>query len=285
MAGVKTAPMAEDAGMPAAGLSLREIQDRFQAAILSGDDAALADIMDNSRTGREVLFGVYRNAYVSRLIEVIGNDHGLLHTYLGDDGFDAMARAYIAAHPSRTQNARWVSKFVPVFLRTTEPYSAYPVIDTDRRCVGIITSSDLLSGNLDDEAQLGDFKIKVIGHPTQGGDAQVEFKLTVAAKDSFTLSLPYLSTGLKQGETQTVSIGINRGKTLNEDVTLKFEELPKGVTIEPSSPVIKHGDMEAKLTVKTAETAALGDFTIKVTGHPTKGADASNEFKLTVDKK
>ena len=105
------------------------------------------------------------------------------------------------------------------------------------------------------------------------------------ADDTFTLGMPTLATSIKQGESKTVSIGINRGKNLNEDVTLKFEELPKGVTIEPSSPVIKHGDMEAKLTVKTAETAALGDFTIKVTGHPTKGADASNEFKLTVDKK
>ena len=37
--------------------------------------------------------------------------------------------------------------------------------------------------------------------------------------------------------------------------------------------------------VTAADEAALGDFTIKVTGHPTKGADASNEFKITVDKK
>jgi len=29
----------------------------------------------------------------------------------------------------------------------------------------------------------------------------------------------------------------------------------------------------------------LGTFTIKVTGHPAKGVDASNEFKLTVAQK
>jgi hypothetical protein len=33
------------------------------------------------------------------------------------------------------------------------------------------------------------------------------------------------------------------------------------------------------------DDASLGDFTIKVTGHPTKGADATNEFKITVAEK
>ena len=119
-------PQVKDAvGVAKTVLTLRDIQDRFQSAILSGDEAVLADILDNSRTGRDVLFGVYRNAYVGRLVEVVAHDHDLLHGYLGDEGFDAMARAYIAAHPSRTQNARWVSKHLPVFLSSTAPYDAH----------------------------------------------------------------------------------------------------------------------------------------------------------------
>jgi hypothetical protein len=42
-----------------------------------------------------------------------------------------------------------------------------------------------------------------------------------------------------------------------------------------------HRDMEAKINLKVADDAALGDFTVKVTGHPTSGADATNEFKMT----
>ncbi len=34
-----------------------------------------------------------------------------------------------------------------------------------------------------------------------------------------------------------------------------------------------------------ANDAALGNFAIKVTGHPAKGADASNELNLTIAKK
>ena len=131
----------------ARGLSLREIQDRFQAAILTGDRAALADIMDNSRTGREVLFGVYANAYVGRLIEIIGNDHEQLHRYLGDEGFDQMARAYIAAHPSRTQNARWVSRHIPQFLGVTEPWRNFPeIVDVARIEQALNTAFDAPDG-------------------------------------------------------------------------------------------------------------------------------------------
>jgi uncharacterized membrane protein len=134
-----------------------------------------------------------------------------------------------------------------------------------------------------DEAPVGDFKVKVTGHPTKGGDASNELKITVIQKDTFTLSVP--STTLKQGETKAVSISIKRDKDFDQDVTLKFADLPNGVTLDPASPVIKKGEADAKLTLKSAADASLGDFGIKVTGHPAKGADASNQLKLTVAKK
>ena len=37
-----------------------------------------------------MLFGVYKYAYGSRLVEAMRNDHKLLHSYLGDEMFDAM---------------------------------------------------------------------------------------------------------------------------------------------------------------------------------------------------
>ncbi|MEK6261659.1 MAG: hypothetical protein AABP62_23920 [Planctomycetota bacterium] len=136
-----------------------------------------------------------------------------------------------------------------------------------------------------DEAPLGNFKVKVTGHPTTGSDAQIEFKLAIAAKDTFTLSVPLLSTSLKQGETKTASIGIKRDKSFDQDVALSFGDLPTGVTVEPAAPVIKQGDEEAQVTFTAADDAALGNFTIKLTGHPTQGADAAAVFKLTVAEK
>jgi hypothetical protein len=94
-----------------------------------------------------------------------------------------------------------------------------------------------------------------------------------------------MSTTLHQGEAKEMSIGIERGKNFQEDVTLEFADGPKGVTLASANPIITHGGTEAKVTLKATDDAALGDFTVKVTGHPAKGGDATNEFKLTVAKK
>jgi hypothetical protein len=105
------------------------------------------------------------------------------------------------------------------------------------------------------------------------------------AENTFKLSVPRMSTTLHQGETKEVTIGIDRGKNFEGDVTLKFADGPEGVTIESASPIIKHGDTEAKVTLKATSDASLGDFTVKVTGHPTMGPDATSEYKINVAKK
>ena len=62
-----------------------------------------------------------------------------------------------------------------------------------------------------------------------------------AKKPSFgeadnTFNLTASSTSLKQGETKTVLIGIKRGKNFQEDVTVKFTDVPQGMTLDPDSP-------------------------------------------------
>jgi hypothetical protein len=107
---------------------LKQLQERFQAGILAGDDAILGDVKDSARERRRVLFGVYRNAYVARLAEILGNDYTQLNTYLGDEGFAKLARAYIAAHPSDRRNARWFGRHLPAFAKETEPFASHPEI-------------------------------------------------------------------------------------------------------------------------------------------------------------
>lgn len=105
------------------------------------------------------------------------------------------------------------------------------------------------------------------------------------SNETFTLDVPNLATTVKQGEAKQIGIDIRRGTNFGEDVTLSFDNLPKGVTIDPPSPSIKKGETGAKFNVRAAEEAALGDFTVKAKGTPTKGAPAMSEFKLTVERK
>ena len=106
--------------------------------------------------------------------------------------------------------------------------------------------------------------------------------IVVDAENTFRLDAPNLGVSIKQGETKVVTIGISRSKNFDQDVNVKFQELPKGITIDPADPMINHGEKEVKLNVTAAADAALNTFSIKMIGHPAAGKDATNEFKLTV---
>ena len=105
------------------------------------------------------------------------------------------------------------------------------------------------------------------------------------AEGTFTISTPTFGTSIKQGEAKVVELSIHRGKNFQDSVTIKLEGLPKGVTADPAAPAIKAGEDTAKVTLTAAPEAALGDFTVNVIAHPTKGEDSTNHFKLTIDKK
>ena len=106
------------------------------------------------------------------------------------------------------------------------------------------------------------------------------------AKETFKITLPTLSTSVTQNETVNVTIGISRGTNFDDDVTLTFGKLPEGVTLEPAQPMIPHGNTEIKISVKAAADAAVGDFTVSVSGTPAKGgANAENELKLSIKEK
>jgi hypothetical protein len=103
------------------------------------------------------------------------------------------------------------------------------------------------------------------------------------ADETFNLSLE--RTFLRQGERRSVAVGITRTVNFTGDVTLAFGELPKGVSIDNGSPVIKRDDNDVHFALTATDDASVGEFSIRVTGHPTKGADASNDFNIIVNKK
>jgi uncharacterized membrane protein len=128
---------------------------------------------------------------------------------------------------------------------------------------------------------------------SESSNQSVEPKQTTVKKPiageadaTFSLSVPFESIALTQGEQKPVLIGINRGKDFREQVAIALTGLPAGVTLETADSVIAHGSMDATLVLKAAADASLGTFTVKVTGHTTSsGADFSKEFKVIVTQK
>ena len=72
---------------------------------------------------------------------------------------------------------------------------------------------------------------------TPGGPGTTEKKPALGqADDTFNLSVPVLSSSLRQGEQTVATVGIKRAKNFDEDVALTFADVPKGVTVEPPAP-------------------------------------------------
>jgi hypothetical protein len=89
---------------------------------------------------------------------------------------------------------------------------------------------------------------------------------------------------LKRGDTATVTVSIDRGG-FRDAVDVKFEDLPKGVTVQDKDHKIATGDSSAKFTLKAADDAELGEKTVKVIVTGSGGIKTDSAFKVTVKDK
>src|SRR5205814_9105634 len=87
--------------------SLADLQRAFQDYLLASSESFAAAVRDTKKADRTTLLDVYRDGYALRLVEVLTNDYPGLMAMAGPADFDHLARAYIAAHPSRYASVRW----------------------------------------------------------------------------------------------------------------------------------------------------------------------------------
>ncbi len=106
--------------------SLADLQRAFQDYVMASGEAFAASVRDTRKADRITLLDVYRDGYALRLIEVLTSDFPGVLAMAGPADFDRMARAYIAAHPSRHPSVRWFGRGLADFLSTTTPYDKTP---------------------------------------------------------------------------------------------------------------------------------------------------------------
>jgi len=198
-------------------------QAAFQRGILTGDDTVLGEILDSPREKRETLYGVYRYAYGSRLVEAMRNDHELLHSYLGDETFDEMGHAYVKARPSEHPNLRWFSQGLPEFLKSAEPYCNHPILaDLAALERGLNDAFDAAEGPVLELAAMAGFA------PEQWNDLKFRPHPSTARLDLST-NTAAVWLALKNDETPPDAATLEEPSCIliwRQDTTPMFRELP-----------------------------------------------------------
>ena len=98
----------------------------------------------------------------------------------------------------------------------------------------------------------------------------------------FKIAVPTFSTEIKQGETQSVAVSLERGDYFKQDVTLKIE-VSTGLSVNPTSVMVKASDKpEVQLRITAAQNAAFGEYRVSVRGIPKTGEPTSTVFTVKV---
>jgi len=108
--------------------NLAELQAALQIDIMHGQGHTLPRLSVPKNASAKERLLVYQNAYVIRLGQILCEDYDTTWTFLGDDQFNALARAYIHAHPSDTPNARFFTDKFPEFLETQPIGAEHPAV-------------------------------------------------------------------------------------------------------------------------------------------------------------
>ena len=107
----------------------------------------------------------------------------------------------------------------------------------------------------------------------QGGIAPVN--------EQFNIVVPTSST-IKQGAGTTVTVSLNRGAYFKRDVKLDFET--QGIHVAPNNVMVKASDTpDVFLQITADKDAALGEYSVSVTGTPTSGEPTSVKFMVKVE--
>ena len=91
-----------------------------------------------------------------------------------------------------------------------------------------------------------------------------------------------LETDIKQGNSQTVTVSLQRGDYFKQDVAVEIKSTA-GITVTPASVLVKASESPTlQVQITASKDAALGDYGVFVTGTPPTGEPTSANFNVKV---
>ena len=108
-------------------MQLRELQRAMQRELLGEPSAIAQAIAETPPLATQTRLGIYRNAYMARLIETLEDHYPVLHAILGDEEFEALGASFIRGIPSVHRSIRWYGRELPDFLAAQPPFNEQPI--------------------------------------------------------------------------------------------------------------------------------------------------------------
>jgi uncharacterized membrane protein len=104
----------------------------------------------------------------------------------------------------------------------------------------------------------------------------------ISGGEGFKIDTPVFATTIKQGETESVKISLNRGEYFKRDVTLEIKA-SNGISVEPTHAVVKASEKpDVNLRVTAPKDAPLGEYKIFIKGTPATGEATATEITVKV---
>lgn len=148
------------------------------------------------------------------------------------------------------------------------------------------TESVKLTLTAADDAALGNGSVKI----RATGDEvnyETEMAVVVQVRGDFAVTLSPASVTMTQGETKTVTIGLNRLQQFGQNVSLAVTPTTTGMTttISPTSINASNPDATATLTLSATTEALTGNKTFNITGTTEGLAERTSVLNVTVNAK
>ena len=100
--------------------------------------------------------------------------------------------------------------------------------------------------------------------------------------EGFKIAVPAFTTEIKQGETQNITISLQRGKYFKQDVELRIEAA-KGISVYPDKVIVEAGDKpDVQIRISASKDSAISEYRVSARGIPETGEPASTQFNVKV---